>query len=198
MTALNKRTQDYDLKERRVAILATNGFEQSELSSPLDALKAAGADVKIVSISDSSKEIRGWDKNDWSKNTMKVDGTVPNMKADDFDALMLPGGVINPDKLRMNKDAVAFVREFFEAGKPVAAICHAPWLIIEAGAADGRRMTSYPSIRMDLKNAGATWVDESVVVDQGLVTSRSPKDLDDFNAKLLEEVAEGVHAGQHA
>lgn len=198
MTALNKRTQDYDLKERRVAILATNGFEQSELSSPLDALKAAGADVKIVSISDSSKEIRGWDKNDWSKDTMKVDGTVPNMKADDFDALMLPGGVINPDKLRMNKDAVAFVREFFEAGKPVAAICHAPWLIIEAGAADGRRMTSYPSIRMDLKNAGATWVDESVVVDQGLVTSRSPKDLDDFNAKLLEEVAEGVHAGQHA
>ncbi len=198
MKEQNKRTQDYDLSNRRVAILATNGFEQSELSSPLDALKAAGATVKIVSISDSAKEIRGWDNGDWSKTTVKVDGTVPGMKVDDFDALMLPGGVMNPDKLRVNKDAVSFVRDFFDAGKPVAAICHAPWLIIEAGAADGRRMTSYPSIRADVKNAGATWVDESVVVDQGLVTSRSPKDLDDFNAKMIEEVFEGVHEGQHA
>ncbi len=198
MTASMNTDKSYDLSDRKVAILATDGFEQSELDSPLAALKKAGATVSIVSIRDSAQNIRGWADGKWSEKTIKVDGTVPKMKADDFDALMLPGGVMNPDRLRANVDAVTFVREFFAAGKPVAAICHAPWLIAEAGAAEGRRMTSYASIRTDLVNAGATWVDESVVVDQGLVTSRSPKDLHDFNAKLVEEIAEGVHEGQHA
>jgi protease I len=198
MTAMQKKAQDYDLSNRSVAILATNGFEASELNSPLAALKAAGAKVSVVSISDTSENIRGWSNGRWSEETVKVDGIVPTMKASEFDALMLPGGVMNPDLLRINTDAVTFVRDFFSAGKPVAAICHAPWLIAEAGAAKGRRLTSYPSIRTDLINAGATWVDESVVVDQGLVTSRSPKDLDDFNQKMVEEIAEGVHEGQHA
>ncbi len=198
MTAFMNSDKTYDLSNRKVAILATNGFEQSELDSPFDALKRAGATVSIISIRDSAHTIRGWANGKWSEKTIDVDGTVPAMKADAFDALMLPGGVMNPDKLRANSDAVNFVRDFFEAGKPVAAICHAPWIIAEAGAAKGRRMTSYGSIRTDLENAGANWVDESVVVDQGLVTSRSPKDLDDFNAKLVEEVFEGVHEGQHA
>lgn len=186
------------LDDRTVAILATDGFEESELTSPLDALRSAGADVSIVSIQDTPDSIRGWDKGDWSSRTVPVNGTVGAMDVDRFDALVLPGGVINPDRLRRSEDAVAFVRGFFEAGKPVAAICHGPWMIVEAGAAKGRKMTSFASIRTDLENAGATWVDESVVVDQGLVTSRSPKDLDDFNAKMVEEIAEGVHAGQHA
>jgi protease I len=198
MTEYVKPIEEYDLSNRRVAILATNGFEQSELDSPMAALKKAGATVSIVSIRDSAHTIRGWADGKWSEKTLDVDGTVPAMRASDFDALMLPGGVMNPDKLRANSDAVSFVKDFFTAGKPVAAICHAPWLIVEAGAADGRKMTSYPSLRTDLVNAGAKWVDESVVVDQGLVTSRSPKDLDDFNAKMVEEVFEGVHDGQHA
>ncbi len=202
MTAMQnntpQNTRQYDLSNRTVAILATNGFEESELTSPLAALKAAGATVKIVSVKDSADSIRGWSNGRWSDDATKVDGTVPSMKAENFDALMLPGGVINPDKLRMNTDAVSFVRDFFSAGKPVAAICHGPWMIVEAGAAKGRRMTSYPSIRTDLRNAGATWVDEAVVVDQGLVTSRSPDDLNAFNGKLVEEIAEGVHEGQHA
>lgn len=198
MTANQKNTPEHDLTNRTVAILATNGFEESELTSPLAALKAAGAKVSIVSIASSANTIRGFANGKWSDTTLNVDGVVPAVKAEKYDALMLPGGVMNPDTLRANKEAVTFVRDFFEAGKPVAAICHAPWLIIEAGAAKGRRMTSYPSIRTDLMNAGATWVDESVVVDQGLVTSRSPKDLNDFNYKLVEEVFEGVHEGQHA
>lgn len=198
MADVNKKSAPHDLSKRKVALLATNGFEQSELSSPLEALRAAGAQVSIVSIPKSSDTIRGWADGDWSKETVKVDGTVPEMKADDFDALVLPGGVINPDQLRVNEDAVSFVRDFFAAGKPVAAICHGPWMIVEAGAAKGRRMTSYPSIRTDVENAGATWIDEAVVTDQGLVTSRSPKDLDDFNRKMVEEIAEGEHAGQHA
>lgn len=198
MTAFDTNKPRHDLTKRNVAILATNGFEESELASPLAALKSAGANVSIVSVRDSADTIRGWSNGKWSDETIKVDGTVPNLKADSFDALVLPGGVMNPDKLRLNTDAISFVREFFAAGKPVAAICHAPWLIVEAGAAKGRRMTSYPSIRTDMTNAGATWVDESVVVDQGLVTSRSPKDLEDFNAKLVEEISEGVHAGQRA
>jgi protease I len=198
MTERQKNTRKHDLSDRNVAILATNGFEESELTSPRAALEAAGATVRIVSIASSANSIRGWSKGQWSDSTLDVDGVVPAVKAERFDALMLPGGVMNPDTLRADRDAVAFVRNFFDAGKPVAAICHAPWLIVEAGAADGRRMTSYPSIRTDVKNAGGTWVDESVVVDQGLVTSRSPKDLDAFNAKLVEEVFEGVHAGQHA
>jgi len=198
MTAFDNTKSAHSLAGKKVAILVTDGFEESELVSPLEALKNAGANVSIVSIQDSANSIRGWTNGTWSEKTIKVDGTVPTMKAENFDALMLPGGVMNPDKLRTNTDAVSFVRDFFSAGKPVAAICHAPWLIIEAGAAKGRRMTSYPSIRTDVTNAGATWVDKSVVTDQGLVTSRSPEDLKDFNAKMLEEIAEGVHAGQHA
>jgi len=198
MTVFDSNKHHPDLSNRKVAILATNGFEESELMSPLAALKAAGAHISIVSIEKSADTIRGWSDDKWSDKTVTVDGTVPNMKADSFDALMLPGGVMNPDMLRTNTDAVSFVRDFFSAGKPVAAICHAPWLVVEAGAANGRRMTSYPSIRTDVTNAGATWVDESVVTDQGLVTSRSPKDLEDFNAKMVEEFAEGAHASQHA
>jgi len=198
MTALDINQQPSILSDRHVAILVTNGFEESELISPLAALKAAGATISIVSIETSAVAIRGWSDGTWSENTVTVDGTVPNMKADSFDALLLPGGVMNPDMLRANADAVSFVRDFFSAGKPVAAICHGPWLVVEAGAASGRRMTSYPSIRTDMTNAGATWVDEAVVTDNGLVTSRSPKDLKDFNAKMVEEFAEGVHAQQHA
>ncbi len=198
MAVFDINQHQYNLSNRKIAILATNGFEESELMSPLAALKAAGANISIVSIEKSADTIRGWADGKWSEQTVAVDGTVPNMKADSFDALMLPGGVMNPDLLRANPDAVAFVRDFFSAGKPVAAICHAPWLVVEAGGARGKRMTSYPSIRTDVTNAGATWVDESVVTDHGLVTSRSPKDLDDFNAKMVEEFAEGAHARQHA
>jgi len=186
-----------DLSDRTVAILATHGFEQSELESPRDALAEAGADVRIVSLPETDEHIRGWADGNWGDD-VSVDGSLDDYEVEDFDALVLPGGVMNPDRLRVDEDAVSFVRGFFEEGKPVAAICHGPWLIVEAGAADNRRLTSYPSIKTDLTNAGGNWVDESVVVDQGLVTSRSPEDLDDFNYKLLEEVNEGVHAGQHA
>lgn len=198
MTERTNTTRKYNLSNRTVAILATDGFEESELLSPLEALKAAGATVKIVSVKDSATTIRGWSKGRWSDDAIKVDGVVPAMKAERFDALMLPGGVLNPDALRMNTEAVSFIRDFFTAGKPVAAICHAPSLLVEAGVAKGRRLTSYPSIRTDLKSAGATWVDEAVVVDQGLVTSRDPNDLQAFNAKMLEEIAEGVHEKQLA
>lgn len=197
MSTYDLSSMNPDLSDRTVAILATHGFEQSELESPRDALEDAGAEVKIVSLPDSDASIRGWSDGDWG-DTVEVDGTVRNHTSDDFDALVLPGGVMNPDTLRADEAAVGFVRDFFADGKPVAAICHGPWLIVEAGAADNRRMTSYGSIRTDVVNAGGNWVDQSVVVDQGLVTSRSPADLDDFNYKLLEEINEGVHAGQHA
>jgi len=187
----------YDLSRRRVAVLATHGFEESELLQPLEALKEADAKVKVISLSSSSDEIRGWADGNWGE-TVDVDAVVSDVSADDFDALVIPGGVINPDKLRMDSDAVDFVRAFFTAGKPVAAICHGPWLLVEADVARGREMTSWASIRTDLENAGANWVDEEVVVDQGLVTSRSPDDLDAFVDKMLEEIAEGVHSGQHA
>lgn len=188
---------DYDLSGRRVAILATHGYEQSELLGPLRAVREAGADADVISLPSSRKTIRGWSKREWADD-LEVQGTVDDRHAEDYDALVLPGGVMNPDQLRMNSEAVSFVRDFFEEGKPVAAICHGPWMIAEAGAADGRTLTSYPSIRTDLENAGARWVDEEVVVDQGLVTSRSPSDLDAFIEKTLEELSEGVHAGQHA
>jgi len=179
----------------RVAILATHGFEAVELYRPLEALREAGADTSIVSIARSADRIRGWEGGDWG-DELDVDGTVDDLSADDFDALVLPGGVMNPDKLRMDERAVAFVRGFFAAGKPVAAICHAPWMLVEAGVANGRTLTSYPSLRTDLQNAGARWVDEEVVVDAGLVTSRSPDDLDAFVDKMLEEIQEGVHTPQ--
>lgn len=185
----------FDLTGRRVAILATDGFEESELIEPLEALEEAGAEPVVVSLPDSAKRgtIRGWSDGEWG-STVDVNVSIEGLAADDFQALVLPGGVMNPDKLRMNEDAVAFVSAFFEASKPVAAICHGPWMIAEAGAADGRTLTSYPSIRTDLENAGATWVDEPVVVDQGLVTSRHPGDMEAFIDKMLEEIHEGRHA----
>lgn len=194
MTSPNR---DHDLSGRNVAILATHGYEESELIEPLKAIRSAGGRVDVISVPASARTIRGWSKREWA-GEVEVQGTVENRTADDYHALVLPGGVMNPDKLRVNRDAVAFVRGFFEAGKPVAAICHGPWMIVEAGAARGRTMTSYPSIRTDLENAGANWVDEEVVVDQGLVTSRRPADLPAFIQKTLEEIREGVHAGQHA
>jgi len=175
---------------KRVAILATDGFEESELREPREALLQAGAFVDLISL--EAGAIKGWKDGDWG-DTEQVDRAVADANADDYDALLLPGGVMNPDKLRMNADAVAFVRAFFDQHKPVAAICHGPWILAEADVVRGRRLTSYPSIRTDLTNAGADWVDAEVVVDNGLITSRSPKDLPAFNAKLLEEIAEGAH-----
>jgi len=175
----------------RVAILATDGFEQSELFDPKKALEDAGARAEVVS--PRPDEIRAWKHDDWGKK-IAVDVLLEHADAGRYDALLLPGGVMNPDRLRMNPDAVAFVRHFVEAGKPIAAICHGPWTLIEAGAVRGRRMTSWPSLRTDLRNAGAEWVDEEVVVDDGLVTSRKPDDLPAFSRKMLEEFWEGRHA----
>ncbi len=180
---------------KRIAILATNGFEESELKSPKEAMEKEGFKVDIVSL--ESGEIKGWADGNWS-NTYKVDRTIDEVKADEYNALMLPGGVINPDLLRINEHALVFVRDFFKQGKPVAAICHAPWTLISADVVKGRKMTSYKSIKDDLINAGANWVDEEVVVDQGFVTSRNPNDLPAFNAKLIEEIKEGKHEKQHA
>lgn len=184
-----------DLTGKNVAILMTDGFEDSEFRRPWAALRDAGADVRIVTLDE--KQIKGWSDGDWT-DPVEADAFVSDVSANDFDALVLPGGVMNPDTLRQDEDAVKFVRDFFEEGKPVAAICHAPWLLIEAGVVRGRKMTSYDSVKTDLINAGAQWEDSEVIVDQGLVTSRNPDDLDAFCTKLLEEVAEGVHSDQHA
>lgn len=164
----------------KVAILATDGFEQSELFEPLKALQDAGVETTIVSLKTGT--IKAWNKDDWGK-TIKAELAVADASADDFDALVLPGGVMNPDKLRADQDAVAFVKGF--ASKPIAAICHGPWTLINAGLVDGHTMTSWPSLEMDLRNAGAEWVDEKVVVDGNLITSRKPDDLPAFNEKLL-------------
>lgn len=182
-----------NLNRKTVAILATNGFEESELREPKKALEEAGAEVHIVSL--EAGEIRGWKDGNWSKS-YKVNKTLDEVSQKDYHALMLPGGVINPDLLRNNEKAVSFVKSFFENKKPVGAICHGPWLLAEADVLKGRKVTSYSSIKTDIKNAGANWVDNEVVVDQGLVTSRSPKDLPAFNAKLVEEVYEGKHKMQ--
>ncbi|WP_281967272.1 type 1 glutamine amidotransferase domain-containing protein [Roseovarius nanhaiticus] len=184
-----------DISDRKVAILATNGFEQSELESPLKALKDAGATVHVVA--PEGGEIRGWDGDDWGSK-VAVDHTLDAVKSADYDALMLPGGQINPDVLRANPDAVTFVRAFWDAKKPIGAICHAPWLLIEAEIVDGRRVTSFPSIRKDVENAGGIWEDSEVVCDKALVTSRNPDDLPAFNAKLIEEIAEGKHRSRAA
>lgn len=179
-----------DISGCKIAILATNGYEQSELEHPLRALKEAGATVHVIA--PEGGEIRGWDGDDWGKK-VAVDHNLDAVKSADYDALMLPGGQINPDILRANQDAVTFVRSFWDAKKPIGAICHAPWLLIEADIAKGRNMTSYHSIRKDVENAGATWHDKEVVTDQGLVTSRNPDDLPAFCEKLIEEIAEGKH-----
>lgn len=184
-----------ELKNKQVAILATNGYEPSELDSPRKALEEAGATVHVVSL--ESGTIKGWKDGEW-KGATEVDRTLDEVASGDYDALVLPGGVINPDTLRKEEKAVRFVRAFFQEHKPVAAICHGPWLLAEADVLKGRRVTSYASIKTDLKNAGADWVDQEVVVDRGLVTSRGPGDLPAFNAKLVEEVREGEHARQQA
>ena len=179
------------LTGKRIAILATNGFEQSELEEPKKALEAAGARAEVVSLHQG--QIRGWQHTDWG-SSVSVDVTIAKAHSDDYDGLVLPGGVINPDKLRMDPEAIAFVRAFVESGKPIAAICHGPWTLINARGVRGRTMTSWPSLQVDLENAGAHWVDKEVVVDQGLVTSRKPDDLPAFTRKMIEEFAEGRHA----
>jgi protease I len=171
----------------KVAVLVTDGYEPSELTEPIRALREAGAEPTIVSNHDG--QITG--KTD--ADTAMVDRTLDAATAGDYDALLLPGGVKNPDTMRQDERGVAFVRHFADTGKPIAAICHAPWMLIEADVVRGRRVTSYPSLRTDLRNAGAEWVDEEVVTDRGLVTSRTPKDLPAFNAKMIEEFAEGIH-----
>src|SRR4051812_38617906 len=181
------------LSGKRIAILVTDGFRLEELTEPRKALEEAGARADIVS--PKPDKVKGWRDNKW-EGEFEVDVALDSAEASDYDGLVLPGGVMNPDKLRRNEEALDFVRDFFSGGKPVAAICHGPWTLIDAGVVRGRRMTSYESIQSDLKNAGAEWVDEEVVVDQGLVTSRKPADLPAFNAKMIEEIAEGVHAGQ--
>ena len=181
--------------KKRVAILATNGFEESELKSPKEAMEKEGFQVDIVS--PESGKIKAWDQGNWS-NEYNVDRTVKEASADDYNALMLPGGVINPDHLRRSEDVLNFVRDFFKQKKPVAAICHAPWTLISAGVVEGRTMTSFNSMKDDLVNAGANWVDKEVVVDEGFVTSRNPGDLPAFNNKLIEEIKEGKHELQHS
>ena len=179
------------LTGKKVAILTENGFEEVELTSPKKALEEAGAEVKIVS--PQKGKVKAWDHDHWSIE-LPVDVQLDNAQMEDFDALVLPGGVLNPDQLRQNKKAVEFAQQFLETGKPVAAICHGPQLLIETGLIDGRTMTSYPSLRTDLQNAGVIWEDKEVVTDNGLVTSRTPKDLDAFNRKAIEEIGEGLHS----
>lgn len=178
------------LSGRKVAILVADGFEQSELAEPRKALDDAGATTEIVSPADG--KVKGWQHGRWG-DEVEVDVPLEQAKAGEYDALLLPGGVMNPDKLRLQPKAIQFVKAFFDAGKPVAAICHAPWTLIDAGVVRGRTVTSYPSIRRDLENAGANWVDREVVVDDGLVTSRKPDDIPAFNEKMLEEFEEGRH-----
>lgn len=183
------------LKNKRVAIVVENGFEQVELTEPRKALEQAGAKTEIVS--PVKDKVKGWNFKEWG-DELPVDKPITEARSEDYDALLLPGGVMNPDKLRRNESVLNFVRGFFESGKPVAAICHGPWTLIDSGVARGRRMTSWPSIQMDLKNAGVEWVDREVVVDKGLVTSRKPDDIPAFNEKMIEEFAEGLHGGQKA
>lgn len=178
------------LVNKRVAILATDGFEQSELAGPLEALQRAGATVSIVSPKkDRIQGMHHADKGD----LFDVDIPLEHARVEEFDALVLPGGLMNPDELRSTPEAVAFTRAFGEAGKPIGAICHGPWILIEAGLVENRRLTSWPAIRTDVENAGGLWVDEEVVVDNGLVTSRKPDDIPAFSAKLIEEIGEGIH-----
>jgi protease I len=179
------------LSGKRVAILTENGFEESELTSPKKAMENAGIKVDIVS--PQQRKVKAWNNDHWSIE-LPVNVNVSNANYEDYDALVIPGGAMNPDLMRLNKDSVNFAKSFLKSGKPVAAICHGPQLLIETGLLEGRKLTSYPSVKTDLINAGANWQDREVVVDNGLITSRTPKDLEAFNKKLLEEIKEGVHA----
>lgn len=179
-----------NLEGKKIAILTENGFEEVELTSPKKTLEQAGAEVHIISLQST---VKAWNHDHWS-GECKVDVNLSNANSDDYDALMIPGGVINPDLMRREKQYVDFATEFLESGKPVAAICHGPQLLIETGKIKNKDITSFYSVKTDLVNAGANWLDKEVVVDNGLVTSRSPEDLEAFNKKMLEEFAEGVHA----
>ena len=185
---------EHDLTGKKVAILVADGFEQDELLKPRKALDEAGARTDVISPSDG--KVKG-EKHQKPGRSVRVDVPLSQANPKDYDALLLPGGVHNPDTLRMNESAVRFVKSFIGERKPVAAICHGPWSLVEAGVVRGRRMTSYPSIKTDLRNAGAEWVDQEVVVDEGLVTSRQPDDIPAFNAKMIEEFAEGKHDSPH-
>jgi protease I len=180
---------------KTVAILATDGFEQSELEKPKKALEEAGARTQIVSPTDN--KIKGWNHKDWGEE-VTVDVPLKSAKPEQYDALLLPGGVMNPDQLRMNPDAVRFVKAFFDRGKPVAAICHGPWMLVETGAVKGRTVTSWPSLKTDIQNAGGTWVDEEVVLSNGVVTSRKPDDIPAFNREMIALFSKGVTGGAKA
>jgi protease I len=180
-----------DIKDKKVAILTENGFEEVELTSPMNALEQAGATVHVIS--PEKDKVKAWNHDHWSIE-LSVDKNLSEANPEDYDMLLLPGGVLNPDKLRLNKEAVSFAQHFLEQAKPLAAICHGTQTLIETGMLDGRTMTSYWSVKTDLMNAGVNWVDKEVVVDNGLVTSRSPEDLEAFNKKMIEELAEGQHA----
>lgn len=183
-----------ELSDRKIAFLATNGVEQVELTQPWNEIKAAGASVELVSLETGEIQAMNGDIN--KGDTFKIDKSVDDVQAGDYHGLVIPGGVANPDTMRTHDKAVQFVRDFFAQHKPVAAICHAPWMLVEANVVDGRTVTSFPSLRTDLQNAGANWVDREVVCDEALVTSRTPDDLDAFCAKAIEEFAEGKHAEQ--
>jgi protease I len=184
-----------ELKDRKVAILVANGFEQVELLEPRKALDQAGAKTFVVS--PEKNKVRGWNFTEWGQD-VAVDVALDSANSKDYEALMLPGGVMNPDTLRMNPTAVRFVKAFFDEGKPVAAICHAPWMLVEADVVRGRKVTSYYSIRTDVRNAGGDWQDQEVIVDNGLVTSRKPDDIPAFNRKMIEEFTEGKHQSRKA
>jgi len=184
------------LNNKNIAVLAASGFEESELTSPVQRLREEGANIHIISVEPGKIQAMKGDK-DWTIE-IDVDKVVSEVEAADYHGLLLPGGVLNPDSLRKSEEAIQFVKSFFEAGKPVAAICHAPQVLITAEVVEGRKLTSFQTVKVDLINAGAEWLDQEVVVDQGLVTSRSPKDLPAFNDKMVEEFAEGEHDGQHA
>lgn len=184
------KSESEQLKGKKIAIVATDGFEESELLKPKMALEEAGAAVEVISAKDGG--IKGWDKKDWGKK-VDVDKTFHEAASQDYDGLLLPGGVINADSLRINQDAVAFISDFAAGGKPIAVICHGAWSLIEAGLVKGHTLTSWPSLKTDLENAGATWVDQEVVTDNGWVSSRKPDDIPAFNKKMIEEFAEGRH-----